>query len=121
MPTRLYQASFFPLSIVVMGDFNNTPENGLFERLPPSLVNLALPLSRRGIGSIKFNGKWELIDLFFVSSYLLTCSGMTVLKVPFLMVRDKSHSGEMPLRTFSGPRYLGGVSDHCPVLLVMSR
>ena len=108
-------------SIVAMGDFNDTPENGLFERLSPSLVNVALPMSRKGIGSIKFNGKWELIDLFFVSSDLVSCSGMEVLKVPFLMVRDKSHSGEKPLRTFSGPRYMGGVSDHCPVLLVISR
>src|SRR5574344_540053 len=79
-------------SIVAMGDFNDTPENGLFERLSPSLVNVALPMSRKGIGSIKFNGKWELIDLFFVSSDLVSCSGMEVLKVPCLMVRDKSHS-----------------------------
>jgi endonuclease/exonuclease/phosphatase family metal-dependent hydrolase len=108
-------------SIVAMGDFNDTPENGLFGGLSPALANLASPLARKGIGSIKFNGKWELIDMFFVSQGLVPFSVMEVLKVPFLMVRDKSHSGEKPLRTFSGPRYMGGVSDHCPVLLVISR
>ena len=42
---------------------------------------------------------------------------MRILRVPFLLTRDTAHSGEKPLRTFQGPRVLGGVSDHLPILL----
>ena len=34
-----------------------------------------------------------------------------------LTTADKSYGGVKPLRTFSGPRYLGGVSDHYPIVI----
>ena len=98
--------------IVAAGDFNDTPDAAAYSRLP--LVNLALPLHAKGEGTIKFDGKWELIDLFFVSDTLKE-SRMSILRVPFLLKADGA--GQKPLRTYSGPRYLGGVSDHCPVWL----
>jgi hypothetical protein len=42
---------------------------------------------------------------------------MEAARIPFLSRRDNVHPGEKPLRTYEGPRYLGGVSDHLPVLL----
>ena len=42
---------------------------------------------------------------------------MEVVKIPFLMTYDKRYPGEKPLRTYSGPRYVGGVSDHCAVTI----
>ena len=36
---------------------------------------------------------------------------------PFLMTYEKKYPGMKPLRTYSGPRYIGGVSDHCPIVL----
>ena len=42
---------------------------------------------------------------------------MRILRISFLLTRDTAHSGEKPLRTFQGPRFLGGVSDHLPILL----
>jgi hypothetical protein len=42
---------------------------------------------------------------------------MEVIRVPFLMTYDRKYPGEKPLRTYSGPRYLGGVSDHCPIIM----
>lgn len=104
--------------IVAMGDFNDTPSNPLYSQLEPALVNLAAPLHRRGEGSIKYQGVWELIDLFFVSKDLET-SAMKILHPPFLETEDKAYAGKKPLRTYSGPRYLGGVSDHCPIYLEM--
>ena len=71
----------------------------------------------RGQGSIRFNGEWQLIDLCFVSSALAGAASFSVLEPPFLTERDAAHSGEKPLRTYSGPRYLGGVSDHRPILV----
>ncbi len=106
-------------TILALGDFNDTPENELFMLLNPSLVNLATPLSEKGLGTIKFAGKWELIDLIFCTQNL-TSSGMEIIQIPFLQTRDKSSVGTKPLRTYSGPRYLGGVSDHCPVWIRFS-
>lgn len=110
--------------IVAMGDFNDTPDRAAFSRLAPDparpengLVSCADSLFRKGEGSIRYDGRWELIDLFFVSESLRDRSEMQLLRVPFLTVRDNAHAGEKPLRTYSGPRYLGGVSDHRPVAL----
>jgi endonuclease/exonuclease/phosphatase family metal-dependent hydrolase len=101
--------------IVAMGDMNDTPANPVYRQLEPTLMNLAEPLYRQGEGTIKYDGAWELIDMIFVSS--ATGAGpMQILQIPFLMTRDATHAGTKPLRTYSGPRYLGGVSDHCPVM-----
>ena len=35
----------------------------------------------------------------------------------FLAVKDGPHSGLKPLRTYTGPRYAGGISDHLPIVL----
>ena len=68
-------------------------------------------------GSIRFNGEWQLIDLCFVSPALKDAASFSVLEPSFLTERDAAHSGDRPLRTYSGPRYLGGVSDHRPILV----
>ena len=104
------------MDLVAMGDFNDTPNNPVYKLLEPTLQNLAEPLQRKGLGSIKYDGAWELIDLFFVSDGLRD-SAMEILQIPFLMTKDIGHAGTKPLRTYSGPRYLGGVSDHCPIWL----
>lgn len=104
--------------ILAMGDFNDTPANPVYHLLEPTLLPLAGALHRQGKGSIKYDGKWDLIDLFFVSGACLPAA-MKILYIPFLQVKDPSHGGTKPLRTYSGPRYLGGVSDHCPVWLEM--
>ena len=86
------------------------------------MVNLAAPLSRKGMGTIKYAGRWEMIDMFFISPLVASANPgaeMRIERIPFLMVRDNAHSGEKPLRTFAGPRYIGGVSDHCPITLVI--
>jgi exonuclease III len=103
-------------NIIAMGDFNDTPENRAFRLLDGILINLAVPLAEKGQGTIRYNGKWELIDMFMVSENLGDAK-MEVLHIPFLAARDNAHSGEKPARTFSGPRYIGGVSDHCPIML----
>lgn len=84
------------------------------------MVNLGVPLEAAGEGTIRYGGKWELIDMFVVSAFLAEirpAARMEVARVPFLMTRDNTHVGEKPFRTYSGPRYIGGVSDHCPIVL----
>ena len=123
--------------IIACGDFNDTPDNPVFRLLEPSLVPMHMDLFRHGFGTIKYDGKWDLIDHFYVSpvfSGQWASSGnnndepeekentdkrprMRILRIPFLLTRDTAHSGERPLRTYLGPRYTGGVSDHLPILL----
>ena len=130
--------------IIACGDFNDTPDNPVFRLLEPALLPLHIDLFRRGEGTIKYDGKWDLIDHFYASpawdapwsptvsqdsaghpSFSPIMEGspgdpglsMRILRIPFLLTRDTSHSGERPLRTYLGPRYTGGVSDHLPVLL----
>ena len=130
--------------IIAGGDFNDTPENPVFGLLEPALAPMHMDLFRRGLGTIKFDGKWDLIDHIYVSPAFFeapmsapssdSSSGevnrqtgkvgapsaparMRLLRIPFLLTRDTVHSGEKPLRTYTGPRHTGGVSDHLPVLL----
>ena len=147
--------------IIAGGDFNETPDNPVFRLLEPALVPMHMDLYRRGLGTIKYDGKWDLIDHIYISpdwiqrdssieslphsvstpdlgpsvdalrSSLLgpvhgsgpRASGipiMRILRISFLLTRDTAHSGEKPLRTYTGPRYTGGVSDHLPILLEVS-
>ena len=121
--------------IIAMGDFNDTPSRGPFDILcgkegRNEMANLGCDLEAAGEGSIRYGGKWELIDMFIVSCSLAggssgldggkgSRSRMEVVKVPFLMTRDNTHVGDRPFRTYSGPRYIGGVSDHCPIILTI--
>lgn len=101
--------------LMVMGDFNDTPDAQQFKILDGIMQNSGLELHEANKGTIRYKGKWELID-FFLSSGLNT-SGMEILQIPFLMTYDRSYPGYKPLRTYSGPRYIGGVSDHCPITI----
>ena len=98
--------------VTVMGDFNDVPSSPAFDGLRPHL-ELVFP-QKEVIGTIRFNGKWEWIDLFWTN---FAGVRMEIVQIPFLLVKDSTHSGEKPLRTYQGPRYLGGVSDHCPIVL----
>jgi endonuclease/exonuclease/phosphatase family metal-dependent hydrolase len=103
--------------VVAMGDFNDTPDGEQFSLLEGVLVNKADSLADAGYGTIRYQGVWELIDMFLVSEELAPGSEMEILQIPFLMTYEKKYPGMKPLRTYSGPRYVGGVSDHCPIVL----
>ena len=106
--------------IVAMGDFNDNPGGPQFSLIDGRMVNKADVLYEKGEGTIRYEGKWDLIDMFMVSHDLDESTYMEIVKVPFLMMREKKHPGEKPFRTYSGPRYIGGVSDHCPIILWIS-
>ena len=109
--------SIGPTKQIIMGDFNDIPSAEQFDKLTGKLINKAENFSIKGEGTIRYKGKWDMIDMFMVSPSLDACTTMDISYIPFLMVYDKSYPGEKPLRTYSGPKYLGGVSDHCPIIL----
>ena len=103
--------------VVAMGDFNDTPDGVQFKHLDGALINKSDSLFKAGRGTIRYQGKWDLIDMFMVSEDLAESSSMDILEIPFLMTYEKKYPGMKPFRTYSGPRYIGGVSDHCPIVL----
>lgn len=103
-------------NIVAAGDFNDTPDGPAMDILDGILYDLSYGLHMAGKGTIRYRGKWELIDLMFVSEKLEKVSRMEICTVPFLLADDSSAAGKKPLRTYSGPRYIGGVSDHLPIM-----
>ena len=107
--------------VLTMGDFNDVPSASEFNVLKALMRNLSAPLAERGEGSIRFNGKWNLIDMFWATAELADKASVSVLKIPFLMTRDNAMGGEKPLRTYLGSSYAGGVSDHCPILMEIGR
>ena len=66
-------------------------------------------------GTIKYNGAWEKIDGHFAQGALSVEEA--VFDHPLLTEPDRSYGGTKPRRSFSGPRWLGGLSDHYPVIL----
>ena len=103
--------------IVVMGDFNETPEGEAVQSLP--LENVTRSLG----GTYRYRGRWEQLDQLLVSPSLLdetssvhvAAEGAQVFSEPFVLEREPLYGGFRPRRTYQGPRYRGGYSDHLPV------
>lgn len=100
-------------TVIAMGDFNDTPEN-ISPLMTPLLENLADSLATAGLGTIKYQGRWELIDQFWCTEKE---KRMQIFAPAFLLEQDKAYTGFKPRRTFTGPRNHGGLSDHLPILL----
>lgn len=128
----IYQAN--PSSkVVIMGDLNDDPFNKSVRNVlnarseakdvrPGGLYNPFWSLLKRGIGSLFYQGNWNLFDQIIVSqNFLLENSPLHFWKAEvfnrdFLIQKEGAHKG-YPLRTFSGNRFLNGYSDHFPTIV----
>ena len=68
-------------------------------------------------GTLKYDGHWEKIDGAFAEGF--SAVREEVFDDPLLLVPDSAFGGLKPRRTFVGPRYQGGVSDHLPVVFIV--
>ncbi len=122
--------------ILVMGDMNDEPSNKsldieLFAKNPltdnEDLLNLMYPDHLNGIGSYNYRGNWNMLDNIVVSEGLLDKKGFQVEdKKGHIFSEEwmeyKNNDGEIsPNRTYGGPNYYGGISDHFPVYFRMKR
>ena len=102
-------------AVLLMGDFNATPKE-------PSVMRLTTEGGLKNItpkkgGTIRFKGKWEMIDQMLASPAAAQKIGPAeVFRPSFLLEDDKSFMGEKPRRTNVGPRYNAGASDHLPII-----
>jgi len=127
-----------PMSnVIIMGDFNDEPDNKSITDVlkanhnfdpivPGTIYNLAWYMKeKKGMGSLKYQGEWGLIDQIMVSSSLLqktnplytTPDYAKVFNADFLTEPDDAFIGFKPFRTFIGFKYHGGFSDHYPIYL----
>jgi hypothetical protein len=128
-------------NIIVMGDFNDEPDkeslSSILDARPllnncgsTDLINLMyLKESQWNEGTIKYQGQWSIFDQFIVSGNLVRKSDESkamfadahIFKGDFLMEKDDRYLGEKLKRTYTGPRYLGGFSDHLPIYLDLKK
>ncbi len=112
-------------NIIVCGDFNETTHSNLYDSLLKVLVRVEL-VSQLG-GTIKYRGVWQEIDHFFVSQNIYCLQSNPYLcstsvyshEVDYLLVRDIKYTYYKPYRTYIGPRYIGGFSDHLPIKIIL--
>ena len=98
--------------VVVMGDFNAGGRDKVFKHIPLRLTDDATVG-----GTYCFRGFWQWLDHILVSSTVGTCGEARPVRLPWLLEENKTYGGDMPRRTYRGPTYHGGVSDHLPVIL----
>ena len=103
--------------VLVMGDFNDGPTNqSMINLTDVGLLNVAL--ENRLPGTHKFQSEWNTFDQCLVSP-TITKYIAEVFCPDWLLMNDEKFSGQKPYRTFNGPNYLGGYSDHLGVVLKM--
>lgn len=68
-------------------------------------------------GTLKYNGRWEKIDGHFSEGFVRVQE--EIFADPSLLTGDGAFGGSKPRRTFTGPRYTGGVSDHLPIVITV--
>jgi len=113
--------------IIIMGDLNDTPtDKSVVDVLGAKHMKLArgflydLANNYTFEGSYKYKGDWSTFDHLIVSSPLVTSfarASASVCTEPFLLQDDDKFTGLKPYKTYDGMKYLGGFSDHLPVML----
>jgi exonuclease III len=121
--------------IIILGDFNDVPsDRSLHEVLMAKdsselksgdLFNYMYKYNKKGQGSYKFQAEWDMLDQI-IGSYTLIgnnellhagYSDSHIFSADWMLTDDVKFPGKKPIRTFQGPRYLGGPSDHLPVYI----
>ncbi len=111
-------------NIIIMGDFNDEPtNNSVLNHLLPgtSLTNLSATADAKGEGTYNYKGNWNMLDQIIVSRAMqlepkLSSSEAVIFKRDEIIYKDKKY-GDKPSRTYGGPNYYGGYSDHFPVYI----
>ena len=106
--------------IIVMGDFNSEAKDRIFKGHRQGEDTAGLHLVTEGLrGSYRFQGLWSQLDHALLSNELYgRLLSVENVRLPFLM-DNYGMPNEAPLRTFLGPVYKGGTSDHLMLRIVV--
>lgn len=130
----------YQAKIIMMGDLNDCPTDPsvydvLRARHPSEmedgcLVNLFGKTEGLGFeGTLKHQADWQVFDQIIVTKGLMDDrvglhyqeGSARIFHADFLFEDDETYHGKKLFRTYLGPRYIGGFSDHLPVFIDLER
>ncbi len=146
-PKRLYAASLLKnkvdqilrednnAKIVILGDFNDEPQNKSLceildagnskEKGNKKLYNLLYNKDLLNLGTYNYKGKWNMLDNIIVSNallnskkgYVVATDEANIFSEKWMLFYNKKYDYSVPNKTYGGPKYYGGISDHLPVFV----
>ena len=117
-------------AVIAMGDMNSTADEEAIDKgmgfdgdtVSPDGIRLLTQRLPRDKGSHKYQGQWRYIDhMFFLADESWQVKKLKLLRFDHLLTDDGNRPDQRPKRTYQGPRYEGGLSDHLPLLLRLKR
>lgn len=115
--------------IIVIGDFNDEPQNNSIKRLVDdyNLYNPMETLRSFSRGTVKHNRQWYIFDQVLISTNFFKTSdtqyeyhSANIFDEDFLKLFKGAYKGS-PFRTYVGKKYKGGYSDHFPVYAIFKK
>ena len=107
--------------IIIAGDFNDYADSPALQYLyEHHLINMSADAqgSHGAKATYRWHGEWRSLDQILCSPSLAARKQSGVIgDLPFLLEDDEKYGGKKPYRTYLGPRYLGGYSDHLPLVV----
>ena len=125
--------------VIMMGDLNDCPTDPsvydvLRARHPSEmaegcLINLFGKNDGLGFeGTLKHQADWQIFDQIIVTPGVMSGEGLhyqegsaRIFHADFMLEDDEIYHGKKLFRTYIGPRYFGGFSDHLPVFVDLVR
>ncbi len=126
--------------VIMMGDLNDCPTDPsvydvLRARHPSELeegclINLFGKNDGLGFeGTLKHQTDWQIFDQIIVTPALMEAGNglhyqegsARIFHADFMLEDDETYHGKKLFRTYIGPRYFGGFSDHLPVYMDLER
>lgn len=110
--------------IIIAGDFNDYADSPALQYLyEHHLINISADAqgSHGAKATYRWHGEWRSLDQILCSPSLAARKQSSVIgDLPFLLEDDEKYGGKKPYRTYLDPRYLGGYSDHLPLVVQFS-
>lgn len=122
-------------SIILLGDFNDEPyDSSLVKILKATgdkhlvldsnyLYNPMVALKTAGLGTHRHGDNWNLLDQCIVSrSVMPFLTDVRIFNTESMFLKSRSKFADpekRPWPTYSGSKYLGGYSDHLPIVITL--
>ena len=107
-------------NIIIAGDFNDYKDSPVLKKLySMGFINLSQDArGRHGAkGTYRFRGEWGSLDHILcslpVKTSFINCQ---IGDLEFILEPDEKYGGVKPFRTYMGPAYHSGYSDHLPLV-----
>ena len=109
------------MKIIFMGDLNDNPENRSVDLIAESLIPMIVEKSGKYGGSHNYRGEWSILDHMMVSKSFLKRKTKVKKKTAQIyspeFLLTEYNGNIVPNRMYGGRKYLGGYSDHLPIVI----